>query len=333
VGARTEQTDTKEEHAMRLFTLGGAPSHPIVKTILLTLLGLSTLAVPRWSEATNGPCGRVYLVNADNELLRLRRSAQILAREGNRRLDVLRRTPITGLADNEFLLGVDFRPSNGLLYGVGRIGGDSLAPGQLYTIDIGTGAATAVGARTIPLNGNAFGVDFNPVPDLLRIVSDTGQNIRIQPLDGTVAGTDTNLAYPAMGDPNSTRISRVVAVAYTNPDTDLQTNTVLHDLDVNRAADADPSRVGDVLAIQVPPNGGVLNTVGRLGIDADDLAAFDIGFDNEALAAILRVGSESSRLYSIDLASGNATDLGQIGKGEQIVGLAIQVGPVCTPSQ
>jgi hypothetical protein len=46
----------------------------------------------------------------------------------------------------------------------------------------------------------------------------------------------------------------VVAVAYTNPDGDLQTNTVLHDIDVNRAAEAD--RDGDVLAIQVPPNGG-----------------------------------------------------------------------------
>ena len=95
----------------------------------------------------------------------------------------------------------------------------------------------------------------------------------------------------------------------------------------NRAADADPGRVGDVLAIQVPPNGGVLNTVGRLGIDADDFAAFDIGADNEALAAILPGGSRFSRLYFIDLTSGDATDLGQIGRGEMIVGLAIQVGP------
>jgi hypothetical protein len=325
---------------MKLFTLKGVPWRPTLGTLLAALLGLSALGMPRWAEATNDPCGRVYLLSADNELLRLRRSAQILALEGgvlerdrNRRLDVLRRTPITGLADNEFLIGVDFRPSNGLLYGVGRIGGDPMALGQLYTIDVGNGAATAVGARAIPLNGNAFGVDFNPVPDLIRIVSDLGQNIRIRPADGTVAGTDTNLAYPAMGDPNSTRLPRVVAVAYTNPDTDVQTNTVLHDLDVNRAADAVPGLVGDVLAIQVPPNGGVLNTVGRLGIDADDLAAFDIGFDNEALAAILRVGSESSRLYFVDLASGDATDLGQIGRGEQIVGLAIQVGPACTPSK
>jgi hypothetical protein len=87
-----------------------------------------------------------------------------------------------------------------------------------------------------------------------------------------------------------------------------------------------------VLAIQVPPNGGVLNTVGRLGIDADDFVAFDIGYDNESLAAILLSGGEFSRLYFVDLASGAATDLGQIGRGERITGLAIQVGPVCSPS-
>ena len=235
------------------------------------------------------------------------------------------RTFISGLGDGETLVGIDFRPATGVLYAVGRIGGSSV--GQLYTIDLKSAHATAVGARTIPLAGKAFGVDFNPVPDLLRIVSDAGQNIRVRPVDGTVAGTDTNLAYPAMGDPNATRLARVVAVAYTNPDADAQTNTVLHDIDVNRAADAD--RDSDVLAIQVPPNGGVLNTVGSLGIDADDLVAFDIGPDNEALAAILRVGSASSHLYFIDLPSGNAVDLGRIGKGELIVGLAIQLGPQC----
>ncbi|MGH7358979.1 MAG: DUF4394 domain-containing protein [Candidatus Rokuibacteriota bacterium] len=321
---------------MSHFTSGGARWRPTVGAFLMALLGLSTLAMPRGSEATSDPCGRVYLVNTDNELLQLRRSAELLAREGesardrNRRLDIRARKPITGLADGESLIGVDFRPSNGLLYGVGRFGRDPMALGQLYTIDVETGAAAAVGARLIPLNGSAFGVDFNPVPDLIRIVSDLGQNLRIRPADGTVAGTDTTLAYPAMGDPNSTRTPRVVAVAYTNPDVDLQTNTVLHDLDVDRAADADPARIGEVLAIQVPPNGGVLNTVGRLGIDADDSTAFDIGFDSEALAAIAPAGSGVSRLYFIDLASGDATDLGQIGRGELIVGLAIQVGPVCT---
>ena len=300
-------------------------------SVTAVLLGLAALAHPAWAWATDSGCGRVYLANTQNELLRLRSTAEIfeaVAEFGggrNRSVAIRDRTFISGLADGETLVGIDFRPATGVLYAVGRIGGSGV--GQLYTIDLKSAHATAVGTRTIPLAGKAFGVDFNPVPDLLRIVSDAGQNIRVRPVDGIVVGTDTNLAYPAVGDPNATRLARVVAVAYTNPDANAQTNTVLHDIDVNRAADAD--RDGDVLAIQVPPNGGVLNTVGSLGIDADDLVAFDIGPDNEALAAILRVGSAASQLYFIDLPSGDAVDLGRIGKGELIVGLAIQLGPQC----
>ena len=321
---------------MKRFTSTNARWRHKLGGALMALVGLASLGVPGSSEAANDQCGRVYLANTDNELLTLQRPAQFFAAEGatgqdrNRRLGTQTRVPIAGLADGEFLVGIDFRPSNGLLYAVGRIGADPAALGQLYTIDLDSALATAVGARNIPLNGSSFGVDFNPVPDLIRIVSDLGQNIRIRPADGIVAGTDTNLAYPAVGDPNSGRTARVVAVAYTNPDTDPQTNTVLYDVDVNRADDGDPIRVGDVLDIQVPPNGGVLNTVGRLGIDADDLVSLDIGPNHEGLAAVLPASSAFSRLYFVNLGSGDATDLGQIGAaGEQIVGLAIQLGPVC----
>src|SRR5262245_30979903 len=245
--------------------------------------GLATGLLPGFADAAAPSCGRVYLVNDQNELLTLQRKAPFLAQIGEsggsgQPVGVRSRLAIGGLASSESFIGVDVRPSTGVLYGVGRIGTDTV--GQLYTIDTSTALATPVGARTIPLNGVGLGSEFNPVPDRLRIVSDTGQNIRVRPADGTVAGTDTALAYPATGDPNATRIPRVVAIAYTNPDGDAQTNTVLHDIDVNRAAD--PDRVGDVLAIQVPPNGGVLNTVGNLRIDADDMTAFDIGRNNEA---------------------------------------------------
>lgn len=134
---------------------------------------------------------------------------------------------------------------------------------------------TPVGPRAIPLNGTAFGLDFNPVPDRLRLVNDARQNIRINPNTGAVTGTDTDPAYAAAGDPNSTRMPRAAAVAYTNPDNDPRTNTVLHDIDVARGAD--PDRDGDVLAIQVPPNAGTLNTVGSVRIDVGDFAALDIG--------------------------------------------------------
>jgi hypothetical protein len=320
---------TTEETIMALSSF--TRSHA-VGSFIGALVGLALVA-PATSAWADSPCGQVYVVNTQNELVRLRTGAGELDRLGRLNVGlgtvgIRERMALSGLAGGETLVGVDFRPATGDLYAVGRIGADAV--GQLYVIDVASGQATPVGARTIPLAGTGIGVDFNPVPDLLRIVSDTGQNIRVRPTDGTVAGTDTPLAYPGAGDPNATRTARVVAVAYTNPDADPQTNTVLHDIDVNRAGDAD--RDGDGLAIQVPPNAGVLNTVGSLGVDADDLAAFDIGPNGEALAALRPSGSQVSRLYSLRLPSGDAVDLGQIGRrGEQVVGLAIQVGPVCAP--
>src|SRR5262249_29022377 len=79
---------------------------------------------------------------------------------------------ITGLQAGEVLLGIDRRPANGLLYGLG-------STSLLYTIDTTTGAATQVGsAGAFTLSGTAFGFDFNPVPDRIRVVSTDTTNFR-----------------------------------------------------------------------------------------------------------------------------------------------------------
>ena len=316
---------------MGFFGSGSAGRRLSLASLFTAVTGLASTLSPE-SAAAQGTCGRVHLVNTQNELLLLARTAdyyESLSRRpvATQRTIIRARQAISGLASGESLVGIDFRPSTGVLYGIGRIGSDT--NGQLYTIDVANGAATTVGARAVPLSGASFGVDFNPVPDLLRLVSDAGQNVRINPANGTVAGgaPDTNLSYPAAGDPNAGRAPGVVAVAYLNPDRSLNTNTLLYDIDARREADPNIT-AGDVLAVQVPPNGGVLNTVGRLGVDAVDVS-FDIGPNNEPLAAIQPKGSPFSRLYVIDLTSGAAIDIGQIGTGELVAGLAIEVGPQC----
>ena len=81
-------------------------------------------------------------------------------------------TTITGLeGTNQRILAIDTRPTNGLIYGVST---DS----KLYTLDAATGVATKVGNLSIALNGTAFGFDFNPMSDRIRVVSDAGQNLR-----------------------------------------------------------------------------------------------------------------------------------------------------------
>jgi hypothetical protein len=198
---------------------------------------------------------------------------------------------VTGLQTGETLLGIDFRPATGALYALG-------STSRLYELNTTTGAAKLIGpgAFTPALSGTRFGFDFNPTVDRIRVTSDADQNIRLNPDTGAVAATDTNLQFAA-GDPHAGANPNVVGSAYSNNFAGA-TVTVLYDID---------SGV-DALVIQNPPNGGTLNTVGALGIDASNDVGFDIsGVTGAAYATI------SPNLYSINLQSGLATLIGVIG--------------------
>ncbi len=167
------------------------------------------------------------------------------------RLESSRLRGISGLADGEQLVGIDLR-TNGQLYGVSNLN-------RLYVLtDFVTGhaaTATAVGnALTPALNGSNFGVDFNPVPDRLRIVSDAEQNLRVNP-DSGATNNDAPLAYAA-GDANAGRNPAIAGAGYTNSVAGA-TETTLYDIDTET----------DSLVVQNPPNAGTLTTIGALGVD------------------------------------------------------------------
>jgi Domain of unknown function (DUF4394)/RTX calcium-binding nonapeptide repeat (4 copies) len=223
---------------------------------------------------------------------------------------------VTGLQPGESLLGIDFRPANGLLYGLG-------SSNRLYAIDPVTGAASQVGSGqfAVPLTPGAAGVDFNPTVDRIRFVNQAGQNGRINPDTGAIVDADTltggiqldgNLAYRA-GDRNFNNPPVGAGAAYVNNFAGA-TSTTLFVIDSN----------ADVLVRQDPPNNGVLNTIGSLGIDASSVLGFDIrsvGGNETALAAIDISGVSS--LYRINLTTGQASIVGQIGDGTTIKGLAL----------
>lgn len=278
-------------------------------------------------------CGRVFATNAASELLTLdaeaNPSCQSLPREHRRgRVGIRSRMQIVGLAPAEQLVGIDFRPATGRLYGLGTVA----QLGQLYTIDPETAIATIVGFRDKPLVGTRFGFDVNPATDQIRVTSNTGQNLRINPDTGVF--TFEALSRYAAGDLNVGRVPRVAGIAHTNPDNDPLTNTVLYDIDAGRDSDPVPGG-GDVLAMQVPPISGQLHTVGRLLVDVEEIVGLDIGPGNGALAAVQLKGNMVSDLFSIDLLSGRASHLGRIGgrrhnqNGELITGLAIDLGTEC----
>src|SRR6266508_1831318 len=101
--------------------------------------------------------------------------------------------PVTGLMPLETLVGIDVRPANGLLYGLGVNAAINTA--TLYTISPLTGVATIVGTLS-GLSGDlstasGYGFDFNPVVDRIRVTTDTGLNFRINPDPASVVGNDT----------------------------------------------------------------------------------------------------------------------------------------------
>lgn len=230
--------------------------------------------------------------------------------------------PVTGLDGDGSLVGIDFRVQDGKLYGVGDAGG-------IYVLDTKRAQATKVGDLSEDLEGEYFGVDFNPAANALRIVSDTGQNLR-QPFGTSTPDTpdeptvaDGELTDPAT-PPATGRVPAegVSAAAYTNNDLSAETATVLHDLDVA----GNPDR----LDIQSPANAGTLAAVGNLGVDAGADAGFDIYStvredrtrSNQGFA-VLNVGG-ADRLYSVNLQTGQASDLGRF--RTSVTDLAIPLG-------
>jgi hypothetical protein len=215
--------------------------------------------------------------------------------------DTSRIGKVTGLAGDTRLIGIDYRVQDGKLYGVGDKGG-------VYTLDERRGAATKVRQLTVALQGAAFGVDFNPAANALRVVSDTGQNLR-QPFATPDAPTaaDTALTNPATPPATGTvAASGVTAVGYTNNDTDAASATTLFDLDtaLDRIAVQSPANAGSLA-----PTGGVPDVKADAGLDVySTLDRNGRTVDNDAFATV-GVGGKRV-LWSVDLLTGVATDRG-----------------------
>jgi len=220
---------------------------------------------------------------------------------------------INGLVAGDTLQAIDFRPANGQLYGLGING----ANGRIYTINTTTGAATQVGgaAFSTTLTGTVFGMDFNPVTDRIRVVGNAGENLRVNPTNGTLTGNDTSLAY-AGGDPNFGVVANVIADAHDrNFATTFSTTTFAIDASLDILV-----MIGSVNGA-TSPNTGLLTTVGSLGVDTSNAAGLDFA-PNGAAYANLTVGGVSG-LYQIQTTTGAATFLGQIGSGLTITDIAV----------
>jgi len=216
---------------------------------------------------------------------------------------------VSGLQPSENLIGIDYRPADGMLYAVG-------STGRIYTVNPATGALTFKAAMladaadtTAPytaLAGTDFGVDFNPVADRLRVVSNSGQSLRIN-VDNGATTTDGAIN----GGPAATAIH---AAAYTNAFAGTAATTLYV---IDAAAGS--------LFVQSPPNNGTLGAPVALGVTASATGGFDIDGRNNKGYAVLTVGG-ARNLYAINLAAtaDAATLVGALAGSDDIRGLAVR---------
>ncbi|BAT60737.1 hypothetical protein GJW-30_1_03286 [Variibacter gotjawalensis] len=192
------------------------------------------------------------------------------------------------------ILGIDVRPADGMLYG---IAGD----GNIVTIDPKTGKATMKSKLSESWKAGVMTTfDFNPVADRLRLMSSEGVSLRINVDDGK-AMVDGSHKFKE-GDANAGKTPKVVAGAYTNSlkGGAKPTATALYNIDATTGS----------LVSQAPPNDGVLNTIGSLGVTVTGPVAFEIGASaGDKNDAWLVAGGA---LHSVDLKTGKATAVGKI---------------------
>jgi len=237
------------------------------------------IALPICAQITVGVCEPflsvpVYGLTATNTLVRFMSSDTGA---------ILQTTPLTPLAVGENLIGMDFRPFNGLLYTMSNLN-------NLYTVNVQSGALTLVNQTSLPLNGTSFGFDFNPTADRLRIISDSGQNLRIVPDSGFV-----------MADLNINGAT-VTSAAYTNnvagsPVTSLYTLSAMN------------------LYMQNPPNNGTQVLVGPLFVMTNITTGFDIFTSNNLNYGFISAPIQGAfRLLTVNLATGESFIRGIIGQ-------------------
>jgi hypothetical protein len=221
---------------------------------------------------------------------------------------------IIGLHLGETIRGIDFRPLNGHLYALGITNTSGADTGRLYELNGKSGLLTPVASggaafSTTLADGTAYGFDFNPVADRIRVVNSAGQNLRVNPNTGLLAGVDTNLT------PGST----VVGMAY---DRNFEGTPLTTLFGIDRTTNS-LARQGGVNGLP-SPNGGGITAVGPLGVTPDNgNVGFDIqGGSNLAFAALTTGGV--TRLYTVNLTTGAATPVGPIGGGAAgVLGLAV----------
>jgi hypothetical protein len=257
---------------------------------------------------------------------------------------------ITGLGMGEQIVGIDFRPRTGQMFGIGvtnvMVGGMAMDQIRVFTIDVDSGVATLVpGSMAFNVtDGLNYGVDFNPTVDRIRVVNDANENFRINPNNGARADaptpdTDLNVMMGGMMTPATQLVQSVAYDRSYDTGVAVGNRTTLYAIGTTVVGGMNQATLFTQGGVnQTPsPNTGTLLTVGSLGVNLAAGTSADLQIagpatglttpnTGQAFAALTttNMGMNTTSLFSVNLATGAATSLGAIvGGGLSIRGLAI----------
>ncbi|HYP54576.1 MAG TPA: DUF4394 domain-containing protein, partial [Pyrinomonadaceae bacterium] len=228
---------------------------------------------------------------------------------------VFHRVAVNNLAETgEVLIGIDYRPSNGRVYGLSD-------RSRVYIVDVATGRVVALGGRFSPplqdigpQTGREVGFDIDPVQDRARVVG-CSVNYQLALDTGGVIAAHNALTF-APGQPRAGQRACASGAAYSNNFRGA-TSTTLYAID--SSAD-ELMTVGSVGGSPSSPNSGQVFVIGKLfgPHPATEFAAFDIAPGTASLAFVALTGADAvaTRLGTVNLSTGRADIIDHIG-GQQ----------------
>lgn len=241
----------------------------------------SASALPQAGVAL--PAVDLYALDSDNSLW--------LMRCGERRFK--REVQVGGL--DGALIGIDFRPSDGQLYGLTDAGTVYLI--NLYNLGLRVIAVPTIVGQLSPRFAGGFQslFDFNPVADAIRLIGSNDQNFAVLlNIQAVTTVVQTKIAYAA-GDVNAGVDPNITGGAYTNNLNGAAT-TIFYALDYD---------LDTLVTAPVGGNGssatgaGQLQTIGAVNLNLSPTADIDIYTDSQGRNFL--IGLSGRQLFTIDL--------------------------------
>jgi len=232
------------------------------------------------------------------------------------------------------IVGIDFRPSNGLLYALGyNSGGNS---SDLFTINPVTGKATLVGTTGVAFTGTptGFGFSVDPVADDIRVVTNTGDNVTINPATGTgtkqTSITNTNLQIGAITySQHFTGATQTTLYAYDFSDSGTPAND--NSLVTSGSIDGTPNSPNSGI-VSSPTLGNILPSSQTVSLVDLDLKIQSQGTTDVAYGDFT-LQNEKSALYTVNLSTGASKLVGAFELANGVSMLKIAAPPVATTLQ